>query len=79
MAGMQKAAVLPEPVSDWPTRSCPCMISGIAAAWIGAVSSKPSLATARSNSAERPSESNDTWPDCAGDPDEPFEAFLGNG
>ena len=37
-AGRPKAAVLPVPVEERPTMSCPSRISGIAAAWIGVIS-----------------------------------------
>ncbi len=58
MAGMANAAVLPEPVCDWPTTSRPLMSTGMASAWIGAAFSKPSLSMAFRISAERPSSEN---------------------
>ena len=65
IAGMQNAAVLPEPVSDCPTTSRPAIISGIAAAWIGAASVNPSRATASSTPGERPSAAKGTGADAA--------------
>ena len=50
MAGAAKAAVLPEPVCDWPTTSLPGSSTGMAAAWMGAACSKPSLSMAFSSS-----------------------------
>src|ERR1035441_10377863 len=58
MAGMANAAVLPEPVCDWPTTSRPAIRKGMASAWIGAAFSKPSLSTALSNPSDRPSSEN---------------------
>ena len=58
MAGAANAAVLPEPVCDWPTTSLPCISTGMASAWIGAACSKPSLSMAFSSSLESPSSEN---------------------
>ena len=46
IAGIANAAVLPEPVCDWPTTSRPLISTGIASAWMGAAFSKPSLSMA---------------------------------
>ena len=46
MAGMANAAVLPEPVWDWPTTSLPVISTGIASAWMGDACSNPSLSMA---------------------------------
>jgi small GTP-binding protein len=54
MAGMANAAVLPEPVCDWPTTSLPAIRRGMAAAWMGAAFSKPSLSMALSISRKGP-------------------------
>ena len=55
MAGIAKAAVLPEPVCDWPTMSTPESMTGMAAVWMGEASSYPIFSTARSNSGDKPS------------------------
>ena len=54
IAGAAKATVLPEPVFDWPATSLPCIRIGIAAAWIGAACSKPSLVDGFEQFARRP-------------------------
>src|ERR1035437_8022276 len=58
MAGMANAAVLPEPVCDWPTTSRPLISTGMASAWMGAAFSKPIFSTAFNTSGERPSSEN---------------------
>ena len=54
-AGSTKAAVLPEPVSESPTRSFPARAGGIPRAWIGEGFSKSSASTASRRGAGRPS------------------------
>jgi len=58
MAGMAKAAVLPEPVWDCPTMSRPVISTGMASAWIGEACSNPRRWTALRISSDSPSSEN---------------------